>query len=179
MVVCRSYSWAKAAGANGSDSELLESDLIVFGVVVPGSVSVVACPFDVVEEPAEWFPPNGFEGDPFLVDVLVLSVEIVVCNLDPSLRKVTVGNGSSFNRLSGESAFVGREMMKSVLLYVIGRELRAHGAVWRRVEGGREWPWVGNPLRVSFSCSWIMMAFGARVLMGSRAQRISSSSFLS
>ena len=127
-----------SSGANGSNSELLESDLIVFGVVVPGSVSIVACPFDVVEEPAEWFPPNGFEGDPFLVDVLVLSVEVVVCNLDPSLRKVTVGNGSSFNSLSSESAFVGREMVKPVLLYVIGRELCARGVVWCSVEGSHE-----------------------------------------
>ena len=102
-----------SGGANGGNSELLKSNLVVFGVVVPGSVPVVACPFDVVEEPAEWFPPNGFEGDPFLVDVLVLSVEIVVCNLDPSLREVTVGNGSSLNRLSGESAFVRGEVVKS------------------------------------------------------------------
>ena len=166
------------SGANGGNGELLVSDLVVFGIMVSGSVSVVACPFDVVEEPAEWFPPNGFEGDPFLVDVLVLSVEVVVCNLDPRLRKVTVGNGSGFNSLSSESAFVGREMVKPVLLYVIGRELCARGVVWCSVEGSHEWPWVGNPLRVSFSCSWIMMAFGARVMMGSRAQRISSSSFL-
>ena len=119
-----------SSGANGGDSELLESDLIMFGVVVPGSVSIVACPFDVVEEPAEWFPPNGFKGDPFLVDVLVQSVEVVVCNLNPSLWKVTVGNGSGFNSLSSECAFVGRKMVKPVLLYVFGRELSAGGVVW-------------------------------------------------
>ena len=124
-----------SSGANGSNSELLESDLIVFGVVVPGSVSIVACPFDVVEEPAEWFPPNGFEGDPFLVDVLVVSVEIVVGNLDPSLRKITVGDGSSLNSLSNECAFVGREVVKPVLLYVIGCELCARGVVWCGVRG--------------------------------------------
>ena len=127
-----------SSGTDGSDGEFLVRDLVVFGVVVPGPVSIVASPFDVVEEPAKWFPPNGFEGDPFLVDVLILSVEVVVSNLDPGLRKVTVGNGSSFNSLSSESAFVGREMVKPVLLYVISRELRARGVVWRSVEGSRE-----------------------------------------
>ena len=41
-----------SSGANGGDGELLKSDLIVFGVVMPGSVSVVTCPFDIVEEPS-------------------------------------------------------------------------------------------------------------------------------
>ena len=127
-----------SSGADGSDGELLVRDLIMFGVVMPGSISVVACPFDVVEEPAEWFPPNGFKGDPFLVDVLVQSVEVVVRNLYPSLWKVTVGNGSGFNGLSSECAFVGRKMVKPVLLYVIGRELCTRGVVWCNVEGSRE-----------------------------------------
>ena len=125
-----------SSGADGSNGELLVSDLIVFGIVVPGSVSIVACPFDVVEEPAEWFPPNGFKGDPFLVDVLVVSVEIVVSNLYPGLRIVTVGNVPCLNRLSGESAFVRGEVVKSVLLYVVGRELSARGVVWCGVGGG-------------------------------------------
>ena len=95
-----------SSGADGSNGELLVSNLIVFGVVVPGSVSVVACPFNVVEEPAERFPPDGFEGDLFLVAVLVLSIEIVVGNLDPSLWEVTLGDSSGFESLRGEGAFV-------------------------------------------------------------------------
>ena len=119
-----------SSGANGGDSELLKSDLIMFGVVVPGSVSIVACPFDVVEEPAEWFPPNGFESDLFLVAVLVVFVEIVVGDLDLSLWKIGVSDSSGFNSLGGEGAFVEREVVKPVFLYVVGRVLRARGIVW-------------------------------------------------
>ena len=127
-----------ASGSDGGYGELLVSDLVVFGIMVPGSVSVVACPFDVVKEPAEWFPPNGFKGDLFLVAVLVLSVEIMVGNLDPSLWEITVGDSSSFNSLSDVGAFVGREVVKPVLLYVVGRELSARGVVWCGVGGSRE-----------------------------------------
>ena len=95
-----------ACSADGGYGELLVCDLVVFGIMVPGSVPVVACPFNVVKEPAEWFPPNGFESDLFLVAVLVLSVEIVVGNLDPSLWEITLGDSSSFKGLRGEGAFV-------------------------------------------------------------------------
>ena len=116
--------------ADGGYGELLVGDLVMLCVVLPGSVLVVACPFYVVEEPAKWFPPDGFERDLFVVVGLVLTVEVVVCDLDPCLREVAAGDCFRFEGLRGEGVLVGREMVKSMFLDVVSRVLCACGHVW-------------------------------------------------
>ena len=59
----------------------------------------------------------------------------MVGNLDLSLRKISVGDSSSFDSLGGEGTFVEREVVKPVFLYVVGRVLRARGVVWCGVGG--------------------------------------------
>ena len=59
----------------------------------------------------------------------------MVGDLDLSLRKVGVSDSSGFDSLGGEGAFVGREVVKPVFLYVAGRVLRARVVVWSSVGG--------------------------------------------
>ena len=56
-------SKGRTGGTNSRDREFAVRDLIVFGVVLVRPISVVTGPFDVIKEPAKWFPPKWLKRD--------------------------------------------------------------------------------------------------------------------
>ena len=61
---------------------------------------------------------------------LVLTVEVVVCDLDPCLREIAAGDCFRFEGLRGEGVLDRREMVESMFPDVISRVLCACGHVW-------------------------------------------------